>query len=62
MAAPRRASPAARAQCNPRGRMIGINIGGLEGVSEKELAGIPISYVDGLQDRWQCAPACCAHL
>ncbi|MBB1520391.1 GFA family protein [Aquipseudomonas guryensis] len=46
----------------PIGQMIGINLGCLDEVSEETLASIPISYVDGLHDRWQSAPACCAHL
>ena len=46
----------------PIGRMIGVNIGCLEGVSEEELSAIPITYVDGLHDRWQHAPAFFAHL
>ena len=35
----------------PIGRMYGVNIGCLEGVSEEELSRIPIVYVDGLHDR-----------
>jgi hypothetical protein len=46
----------------PIGRMIGVNIGCLEGVSEEELSRIPITYVDGLHDRWQHAPAFFVHL
>ena len=32
--------------------MIGVNLGCLEGVSEEELSRIPITYVDGLHDRF----------
>ena len=46
----------------PIGRMYGVNVGCLEGIAEEELAGIPITYVDGLNDRWQSAPAFPAHL
>lgn len=46
----------------PIGQMIGINIGCLEGLSEEQLARIPIHYVDGLNDRWDQAPRFCAHL
>jgi hypothetical protein len=46
----------------PIGRMIGVNLGCLEGVDEATLAKVPIVYVDGLNDRWQSAPAFCAHL
>jgi len=33
-----------------------------EGVTDEELAQVPIIYVDGLNDRWQSAPAFFAHL
>jgi hypothetical protein len=46
----------------PIGKMYGINLGCLEGVSEEELARVPIVYVDGRDDRWQSAPAFFAHL
>ena len=36
----------------PVGKMIGVNLGCLEGVSEEELSRIPITYVDGLHDRF----------
>ena len=45
----------------PIGRMIGVNIGCLEGLSEAELSSIPITYVNGMQDRPE-APRFCAHL
>ncbi len=46
----------------PMGRMYGINLGCLTDVSEEELAGLAITYVDGRNDRWQDAPAFFAHL
>lgn len=36
----------------PVGVMYGVNIGCLEGVSEEELSRIPITYVDGMYDRF----------
>jgi hypothetical protein len=36
----------------PVGTMIGINIGCLDDVSDQELSGIPITYVDGRNDRF----------
>lgn len=36
----------------PIGKMYGVNIGCLEGVSEAELARIPITYIDGAHDRF----------
>jgi len=46
----------------PIGKMFGVNLGCLEGVSDEELSKVPITYVDGLHDRWQDAPAFFAHL
>jgi hypothetical protein len=46
----------------PIGRMYGVNLGCLEGVSEEELSRLNITYVDGLNDQWQDAPAFCSHL
>jgi hypothetical protein len=46
----------------PIGRMFGVNLGCLEGVSEEELSRLSITHVDGLNDRWQSAPAFCSHL
>ncbi len=46
----------------PIGRMYGVNLGCLEGVSEQELSAIPVTFVDGLQDRWQSAPEYTGHL
>ena len=45
----------------PIGRMIGVNLGCLEGVTEEELAQLPITYVDGMHDRIE-PPAHLAHL
>lgn len=45
----------------PVGKMVGVNIGCLEGVGEAELAAIPIVYIDGLHDRMQ-APEFTAHM
>jgi hypothetical protein len=36
----------------PVGEMFGINIGCLDGVSEEELARIPVTCVDGANDRF----------
>lgn len=46
----------------PIGRMVGVNIGCLEGVSEEELASLPITRIDGLEDRWQGEPPFASHL
>ena len=46
----------------PIGKMYGINLGCLRGVSDEELSGLSITYVDGLNDRWQSTPEFFAHL
>jgi len=46
----------------PIGKMYGINLGCLAGVSEEELSRLPITYVDGLDDKWQNPPEFFAHL
>jgi hypothetical protein len=46
----------------PIGKMYGINVGCLEGVTEEELSRIPITYVDGMNERWQETPEFFAHL
>ena len=46
----------------PIGRMYGVNLGCLGGVSEDTLSRLAITQVDGLNDRWESAPACCSHL
>jgi len=46
----------------PVGKMVGVNVMCLEGVSEEELSQVPVTYVDGLHDNWQNPPAFCSHL
>lgn len=46
----------------PIGKMYGVNIGCLEGISEDELSRLPITHVDGMNDKWNQAPAFFAHL
>lgn len=46
----------------PMGKMSGVNIGCLEGVTEEELSKIPVTCIDGLHDRWQHAPEFSSHL
>ena len=46
----------------PMGKMYGVNIGCLEGVTEEELSRIPITYVDGMHDRWGSSPDFFQHL
>ena len=46
----------------PMGKMVGVNIGCLEGVTEEELSKIPVTCIDGLHDRWQHAPEFSSHL
>ena len=46
----------------PIGKMYGVNVMCLEGVSDAELAAIPIVYVDGRDDNWQNPPTVFAHL
>ena len=46
----------------PIGRMYGVNIGCLEGVSEEELSRLEITYVDGIRDRWSEAPQFFSHI
>ena len=46
----------------PIGKMYGINLGCLAGVSDEELSRLPITYVDGLDDKWQSPPEFFAHL
>ena len=45
----------------PIGRMVGVNVGCLDDVSDEELASLPITYVDGRNDR-MAAPAFFVHL
>ena len=46
----------------PIGKMYGINLGCLEGVSDEELSRVPVTYIDGLHDRWESTPAFFSHL
>lgn len=46
----------------PVGKMVGVNLMCLDDVSDEELACVPITYVDGLHDRWDRVPALFAHL
>ncbi|ANQ85803.1 GFA family protein [Azoarcus olearius] len=46
----------------PMGKVYGVNLGCLDDVTEEELAAAPITYVDGLHDRWQDSPALHRHL
>src|SRR6185295_11503563 len=46
----------------PIGKMYGVNLGCLAGISEEDFSCIPITYVDGLHDRWQGAPEFRKHL
>lgn len=46
----------------PMGRMYGINIGCLEGVTDEERSRIPITWVDGSHDRWDSRPEFFQHL
>jgi hypothetical protein len=45
----------------PVGKMIGVNLGCLDGVSEEALSRIPITCVDGLHDRF-APPEYVSHL
>lgn len=45
----------------PIGKMYGVNIGCLEGIGEEELSKLPITYVDGMNGRFE-APPFVAHL
>ena len=46
----------------PMGTMYGVNLGCLDDVTDEELSRIPITYVDGRDDRWQSAPEFFTHL
>ena len=46
----------------PIGKMYGVNLGCLEGITEAELSRLTITYVDGMHDRWQSAPEYTGHL
>ena len=42
--------------------MYGVNVGCLEGVTEEQLSCIPITYVDGMNDRWSEKPEFWQHM
>ena len=44
------------------GTMYGVNVGCLHGVSEEELSRVPITFVDGMHDRWVSAPEFHEHM
>ena len=46
----------------PIGRMYGVNLGCLEDVTDEQLSRLAITYVDGLNDAPQRAPAFFSHL
>ena len=46
----------------PIGRMVGVNIGCLEGLSEEELSRLPVTCIDGMHDRWPDPPEYTAHM
>jgi hypothetical protein len=46
----------------PIGKMYGINVGCLEGLTEAELSQIPITYIDGQTSNWQTPPEFVAHM
>lgn len=46
----------------PIGKMYGVNLGCLSDVTEEELAGLKITYVDGMHDSWQNSPEFFSHL
>jgi hypothetical protein len=43
------------------GKMYGVNLGCLTGVTEEELSQVPVTYVDGMHDRFE-PPAHSSHL
>ena len=46
----------------PVGTMVGVNIGCLEGLGEEALSRVPITYIDGMNDRWAERPEFVSHL
>ena len=46
----------------PIGKMYGINVGCLEGLTEAELSKIPITYIDGRTSNWQTPPEFVGHM
>ncbi|MDW5441166.1 GFA family protein [Polaromonas sp. SM01] len=48
---------------SPEGHQIyGVNLGCLDDVTPKELAAVPIIYVDGKHDNWSAAPLITSYL
>ena len=46
----------------PKGTGYAINISALDDISADEFAAIPVMYADGVNDRWDVAPAVTQHL
>lgn len=46
----------------PIGKMYGVNIGCVDELTEEELSQLPITYIDGRNDRWPNAPHFTSHL
>lgn len=46
----------------PVGRMVGVNVGCLDDVSDGTLSRLAITYVDGRNDRWDAPPEFFEHL
>jgi hypothetical protein len=46
----------------PIGKMVGVNVTCLENITDEELANIPITYTDGLNNNWQNKPDFFRHL
>jgi len=46
----------------PIGKMYGVNVACLDNVTDEELSRVPVTYIDGRNDRWQSAPEFFAHL
>ncbi|GBF38521.1 GFA family protein [Leptospira johnsonii] len=44
------------------GKFIAINLGALDNLDPKEWASVPVSYLDGLHDRWDREPEFISHL
>ena len=46
----------------PIGKMVGVNVGCLNDVSDEELSRLAVIHVDGRNDRWDATPAFSRHL